>query len=101
MLVLALSVVVLGGCTQSYDSMRDLQRAQEDGGWRVIGTFGGTGWPAKVVEERTELDGITFLRLDGTSHTYSGYTGYQLRLVRLAAADGRETILVLRAGEPQ
>jgi hypothetical protein len=71
---------------------------QERAGWVAVGRFGGH-WPARPVREHTDNDGIRFTRADGTPHHYSGFDGYRMRVVFLADASGRESIVVLRSRE--
>ena len=83
---------------KEFDSFGALMKAQKQAGFVWLGTFGDS-WPATVVEERTAEDEISFTRSNGTPHTYPGYTGYTLKVVRLKAKDGEEVLIVFRSKE--
>jgi len=95
-------VCVLAACggKKTYSSIGELTRAQEEEGFVVLGRFG-KSWPATIVEERESRDEISFTRANGTAHTYPGYTGYTLKVVRLKGTDGGEGIIVFRSKEKE
>ncbi|MHC4338752.1 MAG: hypothetical protein ACYSX0_00880 [Planctomycetota bacterium] len=86
------------GGKKTFSGPGELTRAQEEEGFVLIGQFG-SSWPATVVEEREARDKISFTRGDGTPHTYPGYTGFTLKVVRLRGEDGDEVLLVFRSKE--
>jgi len=98
---ISLCLLVLAACGESaktYDSFGALIKAQEEAGFVRLGTFGDS-WPATIKDEKTARDEISFTRSDGTPHTYPGYTGYTLKVIRLESADGEETLIVFRSKE--
>jgi len=86
------------GGKSTYSGPGEFVQAQEKQGFVLIGQFG-SSWPATVVEEKEARDKISFTRGDGTPHTYPGYTGFTLKVVRLRGKDGDEVILVFRSKE--
>ena len=78
-----------------YGSLAELTKAH-DRGYVVLGRFG-DAFPAAVKEMRVAKDEIAFRLNNGTQHVYPGYTGYKLKLVRLTAQDGRETVILFRS----
>ncbi|MHC4930705.1 MAG: hypothetical protein ACYTGV_00730 [Planctomycetota bacterium] len=86
------------GGKKTFSGPGELARAQEEEGFVLLGLFG-SSWPATVVEEKEARDEISFTRADGTPHTYPGYTGFTLRVVRLKGEDGGEVIVVFRSKE--
>ncbi|MCB1182896.1 hypothetical protein KDM41_05645 [bacterium] len=104
---LAVAVLVLGvaaaigfgiGRPPRYATEADFVRAVTTDGWQVIGRFG-EAWPARVAETSDGYGTITFAGPDGMRQTYQGYEGYELRVVRLRAGDGTESVRVLRSAE--
>jgi hypothetical protein len=93
-------LLLLAGCGvqgRTYDKTADVVAAQEKKGYLLLGTFDGGAWPATVTEEKTVRDSLTFTRKDGQTHIYSDYKGHTLKLLRLEAANGKETVVVLRS----
>ena len=93
-------LVMLAGCAKARTEFPDFgsfHAAQTDAGYVVLGSFDPVTWPAKIVEERTQEDEISFTRPNGTPHKYSGYDGYTLKLVRLRGADGEEAVCLYRS----
>jgi hypothetical protein len=82
--------------SQSAVSREDFLADQEDHGWVRLGEFGRV-WPAVPVREQTGEDFVVFRLSSGQAHGYRGYTGYSLKVVFLNAADGTETVVVLRS----
>lgn len=80
---------------QSYTSLEELVNDQRIAGFVRTGTFG-NHWPATVAEVATESDGISFVRQNGTRHSYTKFSGYKMKMVRLRA-DDKETIVVFRS----
>ena len=78
-----------------YAALVELVEDQRAAGFVRIGHFGGH-WPAQVVEVRTDRDGIVFVKQDGVRHSYNGFDGYVLKMVRLQKGS-QETIVVLRS----
>jgi len=82
---------------ERFDSLAALDAALEDAGFVRVGRFG-DAWPARVAEIREERDALRFVRGDGTPHSYRGFEGYALRMVRLRrGAD--ESIAVYRSAQ--
>jgi len=79
-----------------YVSLEELNAAQRSAGYAPVGFFG-KKWPAKVVEVLTDEDGIEFVRGDGVKHTYQGFEGRRMKVVRLATEDNQETLIVYRS----
>lgn len=82
--------------TATFANEADFLADQKRGGFVEIGRFD-VSWPAAYAGERVGNDEISFTRQDGTAHTYRGFDGYRLKVVRLHAANGREPIYVLRS----
>jgi len=78
-----------------YSSPDALKQAQQKAGYVPIGLFGNS-WPAVVTEVLEHDDSISFTRQNGTPHTYRGFEGYHLKVIRLQGSGG-EVILVLRS----
>jgi hypothetical protein len=80
----------------SFASYAEFIAHHEREGFVFLGRFD-DAWPATVIDERTAMNEISFMRQNGTRHTYPGYDGYQLKAVRLRTADGHAAIVVLRS----
>jgi len=80
---------------ERFDALADLDRDQLAVGFVRVGRFG-EAWPARVVEVRSELGGISFTRRNGTTHSYGEFAGYTLKIVRLEGGAG-ECIAVYRS----
>lgn len=85
---------------ERYASLVDLEHQQRESGFVKIGRFG-SDWPARVVEITTSRDQISFTRQNGTRHSYTGFEGFTLKMIRLLGRNG-EVIVVFRsvAGAP-
>ncbi len=81
----------------NYASLEELADDQVSAGFVRTGYFG-KHWPARVVEIAEGRDGISFVRLDGTRHTYQKFEGYTMRMIRLRSGE-KETIVVFRSQE--
>lgn len=81
---------------RAFPSLDALRAAQQKAGFVSVGRFGNR-WPATVTEVLAGRDGISFVRGDGTRHEYTGFEGYRMQVVRLAAADRSEVMVVFRA----
>ncbi|MHC4958531.1 MAG: hypothetical protein ACYTGN_09150 [Planctomycetota bacterium] len=68
-------------------------------GWVKLGTFADIKWPAHITAEKHGRDEISFLSPEGVSHTYPGYTGYDMRVVRLVGKEGAVAVRVFRSAE--
>ncbi len=77
-------------------SLTALKTVQKGAGYLPIGYFG-DNWPATIVEVRTSPDTITFARRGGSRHTYRGFEGYRLKMVRLQGPSQGEVIVVFRS----
>lgn len=81
---------------QTFSSLAELKTVEMGGGFVPTGTFGNS-WPATVGEILLANDKVTFTRQNGISHTYKGFGGYRLKVVRLFSAKGEEVIVVFRS----
>ena len=79
---------------ERFASFDELVGDQQAAGFIKIGTFG-NAWPATVTEIATDRDEIKFIRQDGTPHHYTGFAGYDMKMVRLMAGN-KETLVVFR-----
>lgn len=79
----------------SYPSPDALVLSQQQLGFVRVGSFGNS-WPARIVEVRTSRDRLQFQRADGSRHSYNGFDGYTLKLIRLQG-DGGEVIMIFRS----
>lgn len=80
----------------TFASEAEFLAAQEKQGFIKIGRFDAS-WPAQYLCELLGKDQISFHRQDGTPHSYRGYEGYRLKVVRLRDASGGEPMYVLRS----
>lgn len=94
------SLLLLTGCSdhRSYDNAADFDQTQQAEGWVSLGKFG-NNWPARTEETVTNYGGIEFNRADGTPHQYSGFEGYDLKVIKLRGPEGQELVRVLRSRE--
>ncbi len=81
---------------ERYASLQDLVADQQAAGYLRTGYFG-KHWPATVIEIRTDHDGISFVRQNGTRHNYTGFGGYRMKVVRLSGPGEQETLVVFRS----
>jgi len=81
---------------ERYASLEDLVADQQAAGYIRTGYFG-KHWPATVIEIQTDDDGIRFVRRNGTSHNYTGFNGYHMKVVHLSGPGEQETIVVFRS----
>ena len=80
---------------QRYRSLEELVNDQRAAGFVRTGYFG-KHWPATVTEVATDRHKISFMRSNGTRHTYNKFDGYDMKMVRLKAG-ANETIVVFRS----
>ncbi len=95
-----LLLVMLAMCSKrqtEFANFKEFQDAQTEAGYVRVASFEPVKWPAKIVEERTADDEISFHRPNGTPHKYAGYDGYTLKFIRLRGADGEEAVCVYRS----
>lgn len=81
---------------QTFSSLDQLDASQIANGYLRTGRFGNQ-WPATVTEVLKDKDGISFTRKNGTPHTYSGFDGYRMQVVRLVGPGGAEVLVVFRS----
>ncbi len=81
-----------------FTALAELKAAERIAGFLPVGFFGNS-WPASVTEILTGNDGISFVRQGGTRHTYNGFDGYRMKVVRLMDGSQREVIVVFRSVE--
>ncbi|HKI52461.1 MAG TPA: hypothetical protein VJ995_10345 [Geothermobacteraceae bacterium] len=101
-LLLLLVASMIGFCShhtgqlgRRYASLAELEAQQHKSGYVRIGSFG-EDWPARVIEIMTSQDQISFTRQNGNRHSYNGFTGYTLKLIRLEGRHG-ELVVVFRS----
>lgn len=82
--------------TPEFASLDALHVRQKSLGFVPIGRFGDS-WPARVVHQREQDDRISFSRSNGQPHTYQGFDGYRLKMIRLISQNGEEVIVVYRS----
>jgi hypothetical protein len=80
---------------QRFQSLDELVNNQLTAGYVRTGYFG-KQWPATVTEVATDIHKISFVRQDGTKHTYRKFDGYKMKMVRLKSGE-KETIVVFRS----
>lgn len=80
---------------QTFQSLSDFLHYQEPLGFVFLGRFQDR-WPASIAEGETARHRIIF-DLNGTPHSYPGYEGYTLKVVRLRTSEGNEAVVVLRS----
>ena len=97
-LLICLAMAGCGEIGRSFDSRADYLAYQKEEGYVFLGRFG-DAWPAKIVSVVRQLGSIEFQLANGTHHTYPGYDGYELKLVRLRGQGGEEIVMVLRSAE--
>jgi hypothetical protein len=102
LLLLLLVASKIGFCSrhsgqygQRFAALAELKEQQRESGYVWIGNFG-KDWPARVVEITTSRDQISFTRKNGTRHSYTGFAGYTLKMIRLQGRD-EEVIVVFRS----
>ena len=99
---MALSVCIfLASCSDvgdSFDSYDEFMKYQQEDGFIFIGRFKDQ-WPATIMEVQTAENEITFEMKNSGGHRYSGFDGYELKMVRLETAGGAEAVIVLRSKE--
>lgn len=81
---------------QKYHSLAELKTAEAVAGFVTTGFFGDS-WPATVTEVTTAADSISFSRQGGTKHTYKGFGGYRMKVVKLLSEKQQEVIVVFRS----
>lgn len=81
---------------QEFASLAELKSVEAAAGFLPTGYFGDS-WPAIVTRVQTADDSISFVRQNGIRHTYRGYEGYRIKLVRLRGRDGAELLIVFRS----
>lgn len=84
---------------RNWSSLPELQHAMEDEGWVLVGRVGALpgGERARVTATEAGRDALTFAAPDGTPHSYEGFEGYDLRLLRLESDSGAQMSVVFRA----
>ena len=82
--------------TKEYSSLSALNEQQKAQGFVPIGRFG-ENWPARIIEVHEQDDRIEFKRSNGQPHSYKGFEGYRLKMIRLSSRSGAEVIVVYRS----
>jgi hypothetical protein len=88
--------VKLLASSPAYASRDEFLKSDKAERYVLVGRFD-ENWPAAFVDEKVAIDGISFVRQDGTPHEYNGFDGYRLKVVRLRDEAGREPMIVLRS----
>jgi hypothetical protein len=83
---------------KSYAKLEDLKKDQKSKGYVFLGRFGNS-WPAEIKEVKIEMNEISFELKGGTRHTYKGFDGYEIMLLRLSANKQRENVVIFRSVE--
>ncbi len=83
---------------EQFTTQAELENAEKAAGYVAVGRFD-SRWPAVVTEILTDNDSISFTRLNGTKHTYRNFTGYDMKMIRLAGPADSEVIIVFRSAE--
>ncbi len=97
---LFLFLAACGEVGSSFKDFQALQTDQEKRGFLFLGRFD-ESWPAEIAEIRTAMNSIQFTRQDGTPHDYSGFEGYELKLIRLKGQGDKPTFVLFRSKEKQ
>jgi hypothetical protein len=84
---------------KEFGSLADAVADYEAQGFQKTGQFPRSEWPARVTSVQEATNQITFQLKGGMRHTYSGYSGYRLKVVRMEDAAGKETAVVFRSRE--
>nr|WP_319776188.1 hypothetical protein [uncultured Sphaerochaeta sp.] len=72
---------------------------ENEEGFIFLGRFQDV-WPAEITCVEKEMNEITFVLPDGTPHTYSGFEGYELKVVKFNSKKWKKKfIVVLRSKE--
>jgi len=85
--------------TPEIASLVALNDQQKSLGFVPIGHFGDS-WPARIIEQREQDDRISFSRNNGQPHTYQGFDGYRLKMIRLIGRNSGEVIVIYRSENP-
>ncbi len=96
------SIILLCSCSEvgkTFQNYNQFINYQKENDFLFIGRFGNS-WPAEVKEVKIELHHISFT-FNGTSHKYTNYDGYKLKVVRLISDNGKENVIVLRSKEKE
>lgn len=96
--VFFLFLAACGEVGHSFKDFQALQTDQEKRGFVFLGRFD-EAWPAEITEIRMAKDSIQFTRQDGTPHNYSGFEGYELKLIHLKGEGDKQTIVLFRSKE--
>lgn len=83
---------------RSFDREADLLQFQTEAGYVFLGKFG-VKFPAAVSSVQRSNHSIEFQLPDGTKHSYNGYEGYGLKVVKLKCDSGGESVFVFRTAE--
>ena len=83
---------------RSFDREADLLQFQNETGFVFLGKFG-VKFPATVSSVQRSNHSIEFHLQDGTKHSYNGYEGYGLKVVKLKCVSGGESVFVFRTAE--
>jgi hypothetical protein len=106
MYLLVLATFLVCGCGgksevgQTYDNLDSLIGDQAERGYVKLGLFH-EAWPATVKNVQTAMNEIEFKLKDGGPQKYPGYTGYELKVIRMETKEGKETVAVFRSEKKQ
>jgi hypothetical protein len=101
----AIALVWVCGCSSPIgEEFRDVDAIAISNSWKhwvVIGKFGGDG-PFRVIGVKScQVSEPCSFSHNGAGHTYEGFTGYEIKVLRLEGANGEVTHVVLRSEEKQ
>ena len=82
---------------KSFNDIDQLFDYYEGMGYMLLGRFGESQWPVKIVYEKEAMNEISFVLKKGGTHRYPGYTGYRLKVVSLEDTNGEERVVVFRS----
>jgi hypothetical protein len=96
-----LAVVFLSACSnpigEKFADVGSIEKSRTWSDWVVVGRFGPTG-PFVLTEVTTcEVDEPCTFSHNGQGHSYDGFDGYSLTVLRLEAPDGQVSHVVLRS----
>ena len=95
--ILCLFFIACGEIGKEFESYGDFMDYEKEQGYIFLGRFQDV-WPAEIKDVDTAMDEISFVLPSGTPHVYSGYKGYELKVVKLSSEKWkREFAIVLRS----
>ncbi len=101
----AIALLCLCGCSspigEEFADVDAIGMSNTWRGWVVIGKFGADG-PFRVIGVKScDVSEACSFSHNGAGHTYEGFIGYEIKVVRLEGANGEVAHVVLRSEEKQ